>query len=965
MKLRAIAVFLCLLLCGAFLLPVGAALADTSEPLVLRVGIYPFAGFQDADGKGGYTGYNIDYLNEIGKRGGWVYEYVEYDNWDACYQGILNNEIDIIGGTVSSDYRTKDVTFSQFPMASSYLCLYVLDSNQLYAYNDYSHFSGMRIALVLGEPRNNRLQTQMNAKGCVPVRQYYATQEQAIQAVRNGEADAFLGDRLYYVQNEHSVADFGLVNLYFMFNKKVKWLPTRFNAAMEQLLIEEPNFNMDLFNKYYGSQNKPSPVFTPEEKEYLAAHNTLTVWYDENWAPVSYTRKGEAVGIAPDILRRIGQYCGISFSFKPLGDRSQLEAAARQNADQLLCGISDDTALLEDKQLAVSSCYLDLPILLVGRQGSNYSADQAGSVAILRGNMNMQYYIAGHAPQLTPETFSSMDECFSAVAGGRCDFTMQPSYVVNDYLQRQTSQVLGSVSTSYNFSPLCIGLLPQHSPELLSILNKGIAALSASERDNIILENTISSPYKVTLFDVLQKNAWVISCVVVLVFGSMLGYIGWSRRKISRIAYRDGLTGCLSYAGFARAAAEPLSHRGEWALLTLDIDGFKLINNTLGREEGDKLLIGLALALQKALVKEELLCRSSADNFILLLHYTTAAELRRRMQEFEQSLLIRQTSGAPFKKQILTCGICTTDSGDRDLYTMVGNANLARKSAKRVHHSGCVFYNKEMHLRILQEREIESSLLPALRNREFVLYLQPKYSLATKQIVGAEALVRWQHPSKGLLLPGTFIPLAERNGFVTEIDFYVYREVFASLQHWLKGGHTPVPVSVNVSRAHLQNPRFIQQLCALADEYQIPHGLVECELTENLFFENLQPLITFIKALKDAGFWVSIDDFGSGYSSLNMLKDVPVDTLKLDREFFCREDSSERGRIIIASIIRMAKELHMQVISEGVETEEQAALLSSLDCDMAQGFLFAKPLPKDTFEEALLSQEQQTAAAVR
>ncbi|MDO5602438.1 MAG: EAL domain-containing protein [Oscillospiraceae bacterium] len=958
MKIRLISFFTACLLCAALLLPIGGAFADSAESIVLRVGIYPFAGFQDEDGRGGYSGYNIDYLTEIGKIAGWTYEYVTYDNWDACYEGILNDEVDIIGGTVSSDYRAREVVFSQFPMASSYLCLYVLNSNDTYAYNDYAHFKNMSIALVMGEPRNGRLQNQMNAKGCVFSPKYYPTQQQAIEAVHNGEADAFLGDRLYYVQDEHSVADFGLVDLYFMLNKKVQWLPTKFNSAMEQLLIENPNFNRTLFDKYYGSQNTTSPVFTPEEKAYLAAHSTIPVWYDENWAPISYTREGESVGIAPDILRRIGQICGVTFTFHPMGDLTALKESAQYDRDQLLCTIAEDAALLEDQQLTASNSYLDLPLLLVGRQGAKYSAEQSGSVAVLRGNLNLRYYIAGNAPQLTPETFATVDECFSAVTGGRCDFTMQPSYVVNDYLQRQTSQVLGAVSTSYNFSPLCIGLLPAHSPELLSILNKGIAAVSASERDNIILENTISSPYKVTLFDLLQKNAWVVSCVVALVLGSMLGYIAWSSRKLSRIAYRDPLTGSYSYAGFARKATEHLSHRGEWALVTLDIDGFKLINNTLGREEGDKLLIGLTQALEKGLSKEELLCRSSSDNFILLLHYTTAEDLRGRMKAFDENLILRQTSGVPFRKPILACGVCTTDSGDRDLYTMVGNANMARKSAKRMHHSSGVFYNKEMHLRILQEREIESAMLPALRSHEFVVYLQPKYSLESRKIVGAEALVRWQHPSKGLLMPGVFIPLAERNGFVTEIDFYVYREVFGALRHWIDGGHTPVPVSVNVSRAHLQDADFTKKLCALADEFSIPRELVECELTENLFFENLEPLTSFIKSLKDAGFWVSIDDFGSGYSSLNMLKEVPVDTLKLDREFFCRIDSSGRGRIIIASIIHMAKELKMQVISEGVETQAQAELLSSLDCDMAQGFLFSKPIPKEAFEQALLIQER-------
>lgn len=958
---RASALFLSILLCIGFILPffhTSDVFAAASAP-VIRVGVYPFAGFQDPDGKGGYTGYCIDYLEEIAKHTGWEYQYVEYDNWDSCYSGILNNEVDLIGGTVLADYRTKNVSFSQFPMASSYLCLYVLDSNQEYAYNDYSHFSGLRIGLMLGEPRNNRLQEQLTNKGVVAYRKYYSTQEEAIEALHNGEVDAFLGDRLYYVQNEHSIADFGLVNLYFMFNKNHPWLEKKFNAAMEDVLIENPNYNTMLFNKYYASQNTPSPVFTVEEKAFIEEHSTIKVWYDENWAPVSYQSGTEAAGIAPDLLRAIGEQCGITFEFQPMGQRTVKELSLKASPNDIICSLTNSPDLLEDTDLSVTKSYLDLPILLVGKQGNSYAVDQEGSVALLRGSINMQYYVAERWPNLTPETFSSVDECFAAVTSGRCNFTIQPSYVVNDYLQRQTSQVLSTVSTSYNFYPLCIGLMPDATPELRSLLNKGILSLSESECGNIILENTVSSPYKISFLTILQKNAWLISLIILIVLGTSVGYIAWSRKKISHIAYRDPLTNSYSYAGFARDANDILSHRstGEWALVTMDIDGFKLINNTLGREEGDKLLIGLTHALQKALRKNELLCRSSADNFILLLRFTTVEELRSRMHDFDENLILHQTSGIPFKHQILTCGVCTTDTGDRDLYTMVGNANLARKSAKSAHHSNAVFYNKEMHIKILQDREIESSLLPALRNHEFVVYLQPKYALSNKKIVGAEALVRWQHPSKGLLLPGKFIPLAERNGFVTEIDFYVYREVFQSMRRWIDAGHAPVRVSMNVSRAHLQNPNFCAQLCALADEYDIPRQYIECELTESIFCDNLAPLIQFIQALKDAGFWVSIDDFGSGYSSLNMLKEIPVDVLKLDREFFYHSDSTERGRIVIASVIRMAKSLNMEVISEGVETEEQATLLNNLECDMAQGFLFSKPLPLTLFAESLLSQE--------
>lgn len=243
-----------------------------------------------------------------------------------------------------------------------------------------------------------------------------------------------------------------------------------------------------------------------------------------------------------------------------------------------------------------------------------------------------------------------------------------------------------------------------------------------------------------------------------------------------------------------------------------------------------------------------------------------------------------------------------------------------------------------------------------MENNEFVVYFQPKVELKTNKIAGAEALVRWQDPKKGLIPPDEFIPIFEKNGFITKLDIYVFEEVCKTIRKWLNEGINPIPVSVNLSRMHLQNPNFLKKYKEIQEKYEVPADLLEIELTETLVFENFEQLKKVIDDIHQMGFSCSIDDFGSGYSSLNLLKEIPVDILKLDRIFFSKKND-KRGNSVIESIISLAKKLNMTTISEGVETISQVEFLRKADCDLVQGYVYSKPLAKDDFEITFLKNE--------
>lgn len=256
-----------------------------------------------------------------------------------------------------------------------------------------------------------------------------------------------------------------------------------------------------------------------------------------------------------------------------------------------------------------------------------------------------------------------------------------------------------------------------------------------------------------------------------------------------------------------------------------------------------------------------------------------------------------------------------------------------------------------MRENLLIESRIENEMFTALNEKQFQVFLQPKCDITTSRVIGAEALVRWIHPTRGLIRPDLFIPLFERNGFIIKLDEYIWEETCKLISEWMKKGYPLVPVSVNVSRVHIFDPEFCDKITNLVYKYDIPFHLLELEFTESSFVANSDELYHLMSILKKRGFTLLMDDFGSGYSSLNMLKNSPVDIIKLDREFLNESSTTENGRIIINSTISMILKLKKQIIAEGVETAEQAHFLLNAGCSIAQGYYYSKPIDIPAFEE--------------
>lgn len=479
--------------------------------------------------------------------------------------------------------------------------------------------------------------------------------------------------------------------------------------------------------------------------------------------------------------------------------------------------------------------------------------------------------------------------------------------------------------------------------------------MSSWEGFNIMILGKTSESAAFALFSAEYIYIWIAAGAVFTVL--LVGIIIFFTIRSRRFRDTDQLTGGKNKNRFYRDC-EKISKKispEKLAMVVLDIDKFKYINDRLGYDEGDRILVRIHKTLADCLDKEEPFARISEDNFACLLKNAPDKDLEMRLHEVftefnrRNSFFIKYPVN--FSAGICRLGQCRGKFDSIDFTTAIDRCKLAKKSIKNKHNSDVAFYDGKIREVSLREKDFENAMPQALENREFECYLQPKYGTNSREIVGAEALIRWNSKEFGFVCPGDFIPLAEKNGFVVELDFFILEEVCKMLRRWLDNGKTPIVISVNQSRLHINDDDYIWRLREIVDKYEIPYEYIELELTESVFTEDAERMIAIMQKLHEIGFKLSIDDFGSGYSSLNLLKDIPADVLKIDREFFNGTVNSKKGRAVISSVVDMAKNLEMNVISEGVETQDQIDFLQEIDCNMVQGFYFSKPMKLKEFDE--------------
>lgn len=471
----------------------------------------------------------------------------------------------------------------------------------------------------------------------------------------------------------------------------------------------------------------------------------------------------------------------------------------------------------------------------------------------------------------------------------------------------------------------------------------------------IFKENVVAAEQNhYTMINILMYAFFVLILIIVITAYIVIVRVSFRRltkanEEVSRIAYTDSITGYGTWDKFVLDAKSLLRHEyRRYALVSFDIDKFKAINDMYGHDEGNRVLKLIADTVNRNLQDGETFSRINSDNYYILMLYSSDSDTARRIGSLIQAIEYEITEFVP----VLSFGIYRITDKSVSIRRMGDLADIAKRTVKYGDDSAYTFYSESMLEKMREEKRIENEMQTALDMHEFCVFYQPKVSLDGKvNLTGAEALVRWIKDGT-VISPGKFIPLFEKNRFIVKLDYYIMDQVCQKIKQW-ESYYPHLLISVNMSRAHLRDPQFVEKLNDICLSHGVSTSSIEIEITESAAYGSLDVLTAVFKQLKDYGFHISIDDFGSGYSSLNMLKDLPADVLKIDRAFLAASNSNKRANDILGYVIRMAGSLGMHTICEGIETDEQAKLLGGLGCEMAQGFYFAKPMPSDSFEEIL------------
>lgn len=466
---------------------------------------------------------------------------------------------------------------------------------------------------------------------------------------------------------------------------------------------------------------------------------------------------------------------------------------------------------------------------------------------------------------------------------------------------------------------------------------------------------------------VMSNSTWLALAIIITYFIS-IAYILFMQNmsdlektkhtaELEKVAFFDELTGLSNINKFKIDAGKILAANTgvPFVITKLDALNFKMINELYGFETGDKVIKAIADFFiedkkNRSGITRGAIARVGSDEFVMLdIAPSDNVEIDALTIALEEEFNEKIHTVLGSYKVEFRYGKYFLDLGETVINDAIEKANIAHRITKTNKNTKICDYNDAFKKRIIRDVELENRASETLENKDFKVFLQPKYDINNETIVGAEALVRWQEKDGGLISPGEFIPLFERNGFIIKLDMYMFESACKIIRGWIDEKKPVVTISINFSRLHLQNSKFVSQLVLIAQKYNVPRKYIEIELTESVMYNNETALTKLLHDLHDVGFTLSMDDFGSGYSSLGLLKNLPVDVVKIDRSFFANNIYETRAKAVISSVMSMAKKLGIETVAEGVETGEHVDFLREVGCNMVQGYYYARPMPAENF----------------
>ena len=959
-QFSSIILMLCLMLC---LFPEGTAAQNRK----IRVGYMNTDGFIMEDGEDGFRGYGVEYLNKIAYYTGWEYEYIRC-TWEEQLRLLESGELDLICNAPYTREREGTFGYPDYPIGQESAVIYARPDEEDIFYEDYEAMDGLKIGLVKASYQNRHADRLEHRFGISLNRVYYDSSREAIKALDDHEADLILLGGMTVHDGLKVVEQFGADPFYLITNKKDTVLLEDLNNALEQINTFSPYFERGLHLKYYGrSTAESSPLLTRDEHDYLRDCKPVRIGCIDGFIPLCYRspETGEADGILPALITAAAEKSGLPFELVLLEDAGDITEYVYHGDVDLLAGVVYKMDLSTDSGIMVSEPLLDETLVMLAKPGMTEQEGNTLGIALPNQLSYLEDQLQDYFPDGEVHYYNTVEDCIGSLLSGDSDVTLQNNYVASYYLQRKAYQSLTATSYLEFDDPLAVVGGPGVDNRVISIINKSISCISPEERAGILTRFSIANPYKDSLADILWYYRYAISIILILAVTLIaVSTLLWMRRAriklaqkeaetYKRISERDILTGVYNRQMFYVRAREILDRNQEtvYQFIYLNIENFKLVNDLFGTEEGDRILTHIAAwAREYARNTGGVAGRLDSDHFILCV--PSEAE----QGELVVHLLLEELKKDPVDMDItVNCGVYEAVDRTGKIQLMCDRAHLASNDSKGNVMKPVTYYSSAHRERLMQKQTVLNEMRSALADHQFQIYLQPQIAVESGRLIGAEALVRWIHPERGVISPAHFIPVFEQNGFIARLDLYVFEEVCKLQKRWREEGKPAVPVSVNLSRVNFYSRTLREQLLRILGSYEVSPELVELELTESAYADDDHEVYSRLRQLQSDGFRILMDDFGSGYSALNMLKDAPVDILKLDLRFLYKSDPYHRSWQILKSILSMTEALKIPVIAEGVETAEQVDVLSKTSCYAAQGFYHSRPVEVASFEEKYLN----------
>ena len=938
---------------------------QSSASKVVRVGWYDSA-FHSTDQFGRRSGYGYEYQQRVAIYTGWDYDYVE-GSWSELFEKLENGEIDLLSDVSYTPERAEKVLYSSEAMGSEGYHVFIAPTNTEIRPDDFSTLNDKRVGV-----NKNSIQEQLFRDWAEKhdvhsqIVELTVKTPEMLDMLAKGELDALVTlDTYGNSADVVPVCKIGYAESFFGISKSRPDIKRELDIAMNRILEENRDYNLQMAERF----NRASAVnrfLTDEEQDWLSDHGAIRVGYRDDFLPYSDQddADGKLTGALLDYLasaEHAEKNAQLSFETRAFKTTEDALQALKDNEIDCVFPINLSAYDGEQMGIIVTDPFVRTELYAAVRAADHkgISPDKEMTVAVLAGHLSHATFIKDHFPNWKLRYYDSNQKSFKAVGSGEVDCTLVSNYRINRVKDLCDENGLATLATG---EAMDLGFATRREDDCLySILNK-VTRYVPTTVINSSLTNYGFRADRVSVGEFLKDNLATVIAIVAVITAVILALVIKNMRAEARAAEgsmiiseaeRDPLTGLYNWNFFlvyANKIHRDLPHKPMDAVV-INIDRFHSVNALHGREYGDHVLRELGREIQ-LFVDESggIASRFESDRFDIFSEHrddwrAPFARFQGRLDKHFHSANIHLRMGVkPWQEGV-------------DPVTQFDHARTACKKKLGNYGSQLVVYDAAMGEREERDQLLLNDLGRALERREIEVFYQPKYNVqvAEPTLSSAEALVRWRHPKLGLISPGEFIPLLESGGQISALDKYVWEEAARQIAAWRDACGVTLPVSVNLSRMDVFDPKLSSTLDDIVARNGLNCADLKLEVTESAYTENADQLIMVIEELRGKGYEIEMDDFGSGYSSLNMLSSMPVDILKMDIAFIRNIEVSAKDLRLVELIVDIARYLNVPVIAEGVETENQLRLLKDAGCDIVQGYYFSRPLPADDFERAVLA----------